>query len=238
MLVYISVYTLYWLILSLLNVATSVNERYDFIIFLSFICGYFAPFKLYGYANDAKEGIPYAMLPASTLEKTTSMVLNCMIITPVSMLLLLFAADTLFTIMPFGVFSSKYIFTTFAMTPQNSIIFGNLLGLEVVISLAMLGNVLFKKHKVSITLLGSIALFIVAMRVFVGCIIDKVQMEEELTSFAKTINSTTVTISMQDIPQSVHVLMNYMQNFLTVFAIVVVVLSLIGIYRKIKTQKY
>ena len=43
-----------------------------------------APAKIYGFITDKKEGSAYLMVPASTLEKTISMVLVCSIILPLA----------------------------------------------------------------------------------------------------------------------------------------------------------
>ena len=58
-------------------------SRIDTIATLSTIALIIAPARLYKYCNDSRKGIVYAMLPASTLEKFLSMVIYCVIVTPI-----------------------------------------------------------------------------------------------------------------------------------------------------------
>ena len=58
-------------------------SRVDLISTLANIAIIIAPARLYRYCNDSRKGIGYAMLPASTLEKFLSMILYCVIVTPI-----------------------------------------------------------------------------------------------------------------------------------------------------------
>ena len=63
-----------------------------------------APSKVYGNANLSREGVGFAMLPASSLEKFISMFLYCAIVTPVVVFFGGYLVDTLLSLFPFGGF--------------------------------------------------------------------------------------------------------------------------------------
>lgn len=60
-----------------------------------------APFILYKNENRRMEGVFYAISPASTLEKTISMLVICSLIFPITATVLLLSLDSLITLFPF-----------------------------------------------------------------------------------------------------------------------------------------
>lgn len=68
-----------------------------------FIVSLLVPAKAFGYMNLPREGIRYAMLPVSNLEKYLSYVLFCLL-TPLAVFLVSYGIDSLLTLLPWGGF--------------------------------------------------------------------------------------------------------------------------------------
>ena len=71
-----------------------------------------APSKVYGKANLSREGVGFAMLPTSSLEKFISMFIYCAIVTPVVVFFGGYLVDTLLSLFPFGGFEKPIHFYT------------------------------------------------------------------------------------------------------------------------------
>lgn len=69
-------------------------------IILSFAC-YIAPFVIYKNENRRMEGIFYATAPASTIEKTISMIVVTSLVFPITISVICISFDSLLTVMPF-----------------------------------------------------------------------------------------------------------------------------------------
>ncbi|MCQ2298669.1 MAG: hypothetical protein MJZ81_00875 [Bacteroidales bacterium] len=76
--------------------------RWAAILMAAMLVGLIAPSRLYNNCNLPKEGIYFAMLPASKLEKYCSMVLVGCIVSPIVSILGGIAVDTFLRILPFG----------------------------------------------------------------------------------------------------------------------------------------
>lgn len=103
------------------------------------------PANVYGKANLSRDGVSFAMLPATSSEKFLSMVVYCSIVTPVFCGLGAWAVDSLLTLLPFGGFKE------FVFPFKVEFLFYNLLFAAMLFftesSLFMLGNMIFKKRK-------------------------------------------------------------------------------------------
>ena len=108
------------------------------------------PAHVYGKVNLSREGVSFAMLPATSSEKFLSMVLFCSIITPLFCGLGAWAVDSLLTLLPFGGFKK------FITIPETELlgyaIFSMIMAFFMESSLFMLGNMIFKKRKTGKTL--------------------------------------------------------------------------------------
>lgn len=173
------------------NPVTSPTFRIVFASIMITLVGFMAPSRLYGNCNLGKEGIYFAMLPASKLEKYLSMLLHCLIVCPLMAMVGLFVMDTFLTLLPFGpyhtwIWNGGNPFDLFRMnefTVQDesfvmnfSGVMGGFIFAQVVSDLFsnlafVFTNTIFKKHKVSKTILWylliSFALSIVLMPIFV-----------------------------------------------------------------------
>ena len=110
-----------------------------------------APSRIYGKVNLLREGVGFAMLPATSLEKFFSMFLYCSLVTPFVTLVGAFLVDFLLTLLPFGGFK-EYIPLWDILTDNG---FGNLMLILLSLvttawaesSIFMFGNMLFKRRK-------------------------------------------------------------------------------------------
>lgn len=97
-----------WIFCTLLNFLPSVNisisplTRWFFLGATVVICLIMAPSRMFKTCNLPKDGIYYAMLPASHLEKFCSQLLFCVIVCPFLCLLAGVVADLFLTLLQFG----------------------------------------------------------------------------------------------------------------------------------------
>lgn len=82
------------------NIPASVRLVFIMSI-VSFVC-IMAPSRMYRTCNLPKEGIYFAMLPASKLEKYLSMILFCIVVCPLICLCGSLVLDMFLTLLPFG----------------------------------------------------------------------------------------------------------------------------------------
>lgn len=156
MLIIVLIPTIFWLI-TISTIQIPADGRRLLLVHLVIIAMIFAPSRIYGNCNRKEKGIPFAMLPASKLEKFISMLAVCFIVCPICTVAATLLLDTLLTILPVGgykefIFSSPSSFDT----PIKSYI-----SIITVASLFFFTNTLFKKHKVSKTILSTIAILII-----------------------------------------------------------------------------
>jgi len=151
-----------------------------------------APARLYKYCNDSRQGIGFAMLPASTLEKFISMVFYCVIVAPIIYLAGALAIDSVLSVLggPYEGFAIADYFDKFAQlkdmwkdkmmfdeedysilantfTP-TMIIISKILTVLTLSSIFMFGNMVFKKRKTGKMIGILILLFIIFMIIMVN----------------------------------------------------------------------
>jgi len=212
-----------------------------------------APAILYKTCNDSRKGIGYAMLPASTLEKFISMVIYCVIVTPILYVAGSLAIDTILALFngPYKDFAASLYFDKFSQIEysfeQHStkvmlddalpIFINNLspafmrvlsiLGTLMLSSIFMFGNMIFKKRKTGKMIGILILLFIIFMIIFINYVANN----EALANYFEQINEDNVS-------EFIIRLIRIMMNVALYTEIIVSTLLLWGTYRKIKTQKY
>jgi hypothetical protein len=130
-----------------------------------FVCGgmLLAPFQLYKRYNNKIFGVNYFMLPASQAEKWLSMFINCVIVTPIVMILTITLIDV--CTYPFLSFTDKSLWLTISNYSNNNfnstkVLSDVLLTFFAIQSLFFLGNIWFKRAKVQKTILAIIILMI------------------------------------------------------------------------------
>lgn len=243
-----------WLFASLTPSHAHIDSfsRIGLISSLGKILVILAPARLYKYCNDSRQGIGYAMLPASTLEKFISMVFYCVIVAPIIYIVGALAVDSILALIggPFDGFAIADYFAKYAdykdmlqdkmmfddadysvlantFTPTMMII-SKVLSILMLSSIFMFGNMVFKKRKTGKMIGILILLFIVFMIVVVNFVTDHEDLLEKWFGYMNEENATYI------ITRTIHIM-------ITVSIIVSVVVSSVMLwltYYKIKTQKY
>ncbi|MBR1849924.1 MAG: hypothetical protein IJ789_00970 [Bacteroidales bacterium] len=151
--------------------------RLMLICFSVVLVGIMAPSRIYRYANIRKDGIYFAMLPASKLEKFVSMLLMIMVVCPIVALIGGLLVDMFFTLLPFGPYRTSiwnmadslhelfnfgddyeaYYYFGRYLTPANVIVssIGEYLAN---VALFLFTSTIFKRHKVLFTILALYAI--------------------------------------------------------------------------------
>lgn len=142
----------------------SISSRWVVAGFSAVIFAVWTPSNMYGYITELRAGSNYILVPASTLEKTLSMLLNMLIVIPLGTAALYLLSDIATTLvtgnsldisLAANLFSSEIfslrIFTEWVTT---SGIFNTMNGLL----LFLLGALWFRKHKIAMTLLSLLGL--------------------------------------------------------------------------------
>ena len=185
-----------------------------------------APARLYKYCNDSRKGIGYAMLPASTLEKFLSMVIYCVIVTPIIYIAGALAIDSILALFngPYDGFAASLYFDRFAqidyLIDKNHMVLDDswslfinnlsptfmtilsLLGTLMLSSIFMFGNMIFKKRKTGKMIGILILLSIIIMIIFINYVANN----EALINYFEQINEDNVT---EFIERMIFILMNF-----------------------------
>jgi len=231
--------------------AVDAFSRVDLISTLANIAIIIAPARLYRYCNDSRKGIGYAMLPASTLEKFLSMLIYCVIVTPIVYVAGALAIDSILALFqgPYEGFAVSVYFDTFAkinavfqrdgiMLDESFMLYYasispifmlilSAIGTLAISSIFMFGNMIFKKRKTGKMLGILIILFIIFMIV----VINYVAHNEAINLYFQQMNDDNKAEFIKNII--------FRTMDITFYAeIIISALMLFGVYRKIKTQKY
>ena len=168
-----------WLLTAAFGFTMPTFVRWMTIYVAVFLSCILMPAKAFGDINLPREGVRYAMLPVSNLEKYLSYLLYC-VMTPVAVALISYGIDSLLTLLPVGGFQ-HYIkslgvmgatmdfmdemgalatdpslgSTAELLDMMNKIgsveVWNYLVGILFTMGLFMMGNLLFKRHKTGIT---------------------------------------------------------------------------------------
>lgn len=231
-----------WILSLIFGTESGTIGRGSLLVCIVFVACILAPSKVYGKANLTREGVAFAMLPASALEKFFSMFIFCAIVTPIVCLFGGWAIDSLLTLTPFGGF--KEFVNMFAasqlceidevegaiqpaafITPFK-VWFAIISGLLIWSAVFMLGNMIFKKRKAGKTLACYLGISYV-----ISTLISVILLNNE--SLIKRLSIT----SSDDASAIEHYVTNAM-NWGSSISVVLLLVVLFFVYRKIKTQKY
>lgn len=134
--------------------ALILRDTYDMserlMIIRNFVAlgAFFLPEAVYGRCNLKDEGIPFAMLPASKIEKLFSMLLVCIVISPAIILASCLIGDSLLVALNFPG-CDDYIFKSLA----QELDFVALAAFAAAVMFFVLMNTFFKKYKTAIGML-------------------------------------------------------------------------------------
>lgn len=210
-----------------------------------------APARLYKYCNDSRQGIGYAMMPASSLEKFISMVFYCVIVAPIIYLAGALAIDSILAVLggPYEGFAISDYFNEISqfknmvrqkmIGDEDYILLANCISPTVIIlskilntlalsSIFMFGNMVFKKRKTGKMIGILILLFIIFMVIMVNYVANH---EEQIAHWFGYMNEENAAYIITR-------LIGTMINASLIFSAVVSVVMLWLTYYKIKTQKY
>ena len=151
LLVWISMPVMFWVTSLVFDFEVPAAVRVFIIFGLVAITVMSAPSRIYGKVNLSREGVDFAMLPVTNLEKFFSMFLFCSLLTPALTLVGAWLVDCLMTLLPFGGFA-EYIPIIDVL---KGISFGQFAAIVVMMvttawaesSIFMFGNMLFKRRK-------------------------------------------------------------------------------------------
>lgn len=243
-----------WLFSSLTPGSHSIDSfsRIGIISTLCKILLIIAPARLYKYCNDSRQGIGFAMLPASSLEKFLSMVFYCVIVAPIIYLAGALAVDSILAVLggPYVGFAiadyfnkwtdlmdmwkekamlnaEDYSILADSVSPAV-IIISKILYVIALSSIFMFGNMIFKKRKTGKMIGILILLFIIFMIIMVNYFANHENLFERWFGYMNEENAAEI------IKHMIHVMINVSLIFSAIVSAVMLWLT----YYKIKTQKY
>lgn len=134
-----------WIFCAIFGIKESPSEvRWSFLIIGAVAASVITPSAVYGYVNKPRQGIPFAMLPASHAEKYTSMLLYTLILYPLLSLVGGMVMDSLLWLIHIGPFKTtlfqSQVFDIFtALSEMNREFYGS----AVLFVLMVVGSYLF-----------------------------------------------------------------------------------------------
>ena len=241
---------IFWIFNLLFRSSTMPPVRFGMICTWTALAMMMVPEKVFGKANLSREGVGFAMLPASSLEKFVSMFIYCAVVTPIIVFFGGYLVDTLLSLFPFGGFEKPIHLYTInelvrmagdskgvAQTGEMDIAFTDVFPIGVIrtsiymgiiqwAAIYMLGNMLFKKHKAGKTFACYLGISYVLSTIFGVVLTSSRPLQLWLES-------------LEDFPaeEVIRIAHNGMICGMVV-GIIITALLLYFIYRKIKTQKY
>ena len=241
---------IFWIFNLLFGSTSNPQFRFGMLCVWTGLAMMMVPSKVYGNANLSREGVGFAMLPASSLEKFVSMFIYCAIVTPVVVFFGGYLVDALLSLFPFGGFEKPIQLHTLndlsrvidnnegvVQAGDMSVAFTDVFPIGVMrtslymgiiqwAAIFMLGNMLFKKHKTGKTLVCYMGISYVLSTIFGLAFLTNGRLERWLESLEDVAESEMIQIAHNGLIWG------------TILGIVVTAVLLYFTYRKIKTQKY
>lgn len=241
-----------WLLTLIFGFTMPTLPRF-IVIYIAFFLGtILVPAKAFGDINLPREGVGYAILPVSNLEKYCSYVLFCLL-TPVLIACGSWLVDALLTLLPFGGFDHYIRHFGFLGVMEDFVLemsemgeteisggeifdesimkfFGPAYTYAIILSLIfnvgifMFGNLLFKTHKTGKTLAVTIGVSYVVSMILQATLLS---LKSSLLIHPENIDIVTLT----DFTNSMLTASNIINTILTIGIY-------IGLFFKLKTQKY
>lgn len=242
---------IFWIFNLLFGSTTLQEVRFGLLCVWTALAMMLVPEKVYGKANLSREGVGFAMLPASSLEKFISMFIYCAVVTPIVVFFGGYLVDTLLSLFPFGGFEKPIHLYTLneimrladdnkgvLQTGEMSVAFTDVFPVGVMrtslymgiiqwAAIFMLGNMLFKKHKAGKTFACYLGISYLLSTVFGGIMFANPDRIDQWWQSIKKLSDV----------EMFHLWQNAM-TWSLVFSIIVTIVLLFFTYRKIKTQKY
>lgn len=206
-----------WIIGTTQRAAIDSASRLPLVGICFFITILFAPEKLYGESNDSRKGIRFAMLPASALEKTISMVFYCAIVTPLLAGIISLLTDSILSLLPVGAFKGSFIISS----PRTLTFFAEILSPEMFLLsfIFIFGTVFFRKRQTIKTIAALIGLGVLSFSILIPLSMSKL--------IRMAIENNELVLSSDSIYISIRVI-----------ECAAICLLLIGSYLRVKKLKY
>lgn len=241
---------IFWIFNLLFGSSTMPPIRFGLLCTWTALAMMMVPSKVYGNANLSREGVGFAMMPTSSLEKFLSMFIYCAIVTPVIVFFGGYLVDAFLSIFPFGGFEGRIRIYTIGeivrmidvtsgvtQTGKASVLFSDIFPVGVIrtafytgiiswSAIFMLGNMLFKKHKAGKTFACYLGISYLISTVLGLVAVSSERVKLWLERFDEFSDA-----------QIANTFVNCM-TWSLVISIIITVLLLFFTYRKIKTQKY
>lgn len=170
MLVWISMPVMFWVTSLVFGFELDTSVRVFIILGLVAITVMSAPSRIYGKVNLPREGVGFAMLPATSSEKFFSMFIYCSLLTPFLTLVGAWLVDCLMTLLPFGGFKEfiplKEIFTSGEFGERMLVFLALVATTWAESSAFMFGNMLFKRRKAGKTFGWALLILFVLVLIF------------------------------------------------------------------------
>ena len=241
---------IFWIFNLLFGSSTMPPVRFGMLCIWTALAMMMVPSKVYGNANLSREGVGFAMMPVSSLEKFISMFIYCAIVTPIVVFFGGYLVDAFLSIFPFGGFEKPIrlysineiiqmfndtegvvragemdfpIEQVFPIGVMRTSLYANIIQWSAIF---MLGNMLFKKHKAGKTFASYLGISYLISMIMGLVFFNREIMEGWIAKFEGM--STEQQIQ-------------WFQNATAwgmVVGIIITLLLLFFTYRKIKTQKY
>lgn len=230
------------LLLFLLNIAdigmeSTTATRFGFFLFFIIATTVFSSFLLFFHTNHPKKGLTEVMLPASVLEKYANMQLYCMVILPLSSIVLFGGMDALLHLIAPSVFPGTVVEELFRYKVEVEDLLVILLSLQTFFFL----NLLFVKRKLlkSFGTLIGVQVVLSAIMAVVVIIFDKLGYFESLKNWRGENNiHIDGSLDLFDFNPSYHPFVLMFQA-IKLFMLVIVPLALMtGSYFLLKNKKY
>ena len=241
---------IFWIVNLLFGSETMPPVRFGMLCTWTALAMMMVPEKVYGKANLSREGVGFAMLPASSLEKFVSMFIYCAIVTPIVVFFGGYLVDAFLSLFPFGGFEkpihlytinevvrmidnsegvvqSSNMVTSFAdVFPIAAIRISLYVGIVQWAAIFMLGNMLFKKRKAGRTFACYLGISYLLSTFFGLSFIKNGWLEQWLESLEDLTESEMIRFAHNGMIWGL------------ILGIVITAVLLYFTYRKIKTQKY
>ena len=242
---------IFWIFNLLFGSATDSAVRFGMLCVWTALAMMFAPERVYGKVNLSRDGVRFAMMPTSSLEKFVSMFIYCAIVTPIVAFFGSYLIDTLLSLFPFGGFEKPiHLYTLNELVrmandtdgvvqlgemsasindvfPIGMIRTSLYVGIIQWAAIFMLGNMLFKKHKAGKTFACYLGISYLISTIIGGIMFANPDRIDQWFQSLKNLSDV----------EMIHLWQNAM-TWSLVFSIIVTIVLLFFTYRKIKTQKY
>lgn len=244
-----------WLLTLIFGFTMPTLPRWGMIYLAIALGTILVPAKAFGDINLSREGVRFAMLPVSNLEKYLSYVLFCLL-TPCFLLLVSWGVDSLLTLLPFGGFTHYIrsfgfgnIMTDFMVEISelaeedisnaegmdvflnmfgSNYNYGFIIGIVFNIGVFMLGNLLFKTHKTGKTLA-----LMIGFSYVISMIMQVFMISGGLFPW---FDGNAIGVSVD--PDTIGSFVNSTLSISNILNTILTIGLYIGLFFKLKTQKY